>query len=73
MKKITCRQMGGVCDDVIERETPEEVMKKGHEHVQNATDEEHKQLSEKMKQLSDEDNKKWEEGFRKTWEETPDA
>lgn len=73
MKKFTCREMGGTCDAEISGETVEEVMQKGHEHVGGADDDEHNKLKEDMKSQGDEGMKQWEEGFRKKWDEKPDA
>lgn len=73
MKTITCRQMGGVCDEGISGETPDEVMNKGYAHVQNATDEAHKELMAKMQNISNEDLEGWKAEFQKTWDATPDA
>jgi hypothetical protein len=33
MKKMTCKDLGGTCDAEFTAETPEEMMKKGGDHV----------------------------------------
>jgi len=74
MKKMSCRDMGGDCDVVIEADTPEEMMEKGKKHVHDMAekgDETHKGLVEKMKAMTPENLKEWESGFQKKWEETP--
>ena len=33
MKTVTCKQMGGPCDTKIQGNTPDEIMHKGDDHV----------------------------------------
>ena len=73
MKKMTCREMGGVCDEAIEADTAEEMTQKGHDHVAQATDPDHIKLKEDMDASGEEGMAKWKEEFRKKWEEAPDA
>jgi hypothetical protein len=44
MKKMTCREMGGSCDTVIEGDTPEEMVANGAKHLSEMSekDEAHK-------------------------------
>ncbi|MEI6280807.1 MAG: DUF1059 domain-containing protein [bacterium] len=67
MKRITCREMGGPCDYIISTSTPEEMMKKGADHVGK----EHPAIAEQMKNMSYEENKEWEHSFMKTWRMKP--
>jgi hypothetical protein len=68
MKKFTCKEMGGVCDEVFEGETAEEVSKKGGDHVMSSTDEVHAPLKEKMANLPKEEMDKWWEWFKGEWD-----
>ena len=67
MKKFTCKEMGGVCDEVFEGENSKEVGKKGGEHIINSTDETHKEIKGKMVQSSNEDIQKWWTWFEGEW------
>lgn len=76
MKKMTCSDMGGVCDVEITGETPEEMMEAGKKHAHDAAeggDEAHGELVEKIKNISEEDFVAWEKGFREKFEAAPDA
>ena len=76
MKKMTCTDLGGMCDAEITGETAEEMMEAGKKHVHDAAeagDEAHAELVEKMKVISDEDYKKWEEGFREKFATADEA
>ncbi len=50
MKRLTCKQIGGVCDTILEAETPEEMTKVAAEHIAEKakTDPAHKQSSKEM-------------------------
>ena len=73
MKKFTCREMGGPCDEVFEGETAEEVSQKGMAHVQGAQDDEHKKLVADMDDQGEEGKAKWWENFQKQFAEKPEA
>lgn len=76
MKKITCKEMGGTCDAEIHGETAEEMMENGKQHVHDAAesgDEAHKEVVERMKQLSEEDHKKWVDEFTQKFDSLEDA
>lgn len=64
---MSCRDMGGPCDARMTAETPEEMMKKGGEHVKMSTDAAHMKIAEMMSDMSPEDNKKWTDDFMKKW------
>ncbi len=68
MKKFTCREMGGSCDESFEGETAKEVGDKGGQHIMSSTDESHKDVREKMAQSSEEDVKKWWDWFAVEWD-----
>lgn len=76
MKKITCKEMGGVCDTAITGETAEELMKNGKQHVHDVAeggDEDHKAVVERMKAISEEDYAKWSEDMVQKFDTLEDA
>ncbi|MDD5050724.1 MAG: DUF1059 domain-containing protein [Candidatus Pacebacteria bacterium] len=70
MKTITCRAMGGECDEPITGTTPEELMANGMKHLEKA----HPKMAADVKKMPKDDPmmKKWSEDFMKTWAGTPD-
>jgi len=60
---MTCKDMGGVCEELIEGETADEMMKNGKEHVHGADDEAHKEVVKKMETITDEEMAEWKKGF----------
>jgi predicted small metal-binding protein len=70
MKTMTCKQMGGMCDTQISANTPDEMMTKGMEHVEQA----HPEMAADIKKMDPKDPKmvKWQEDFNATWTATPD-
>jgi len=73
MKKMTCREMDGVCDAEIQGETAEEMMEKGKQHVHETQDEAHQGLVKEMENASEEDMAAWKKGFQEKYEAAPDA
>lgn len=73
MKKFTCREMGGLCDEIFEGETAEEVGEKGGQHVMGSTDEAHKPMREQMMHSSEEEKNKWWAWFKEEWEKKTHA
>lgn len=72
MKTITCREMGGTCDALIQGSTPEEIMVKGGNHVNEMAalgDEGHVKAKEMMDGAvnNPEALKKWQEQFMATY------
>jgi len=68
MKKFTCKELGGVCDEVFEGETHTEVGEKGGAHIMSSTDEAHKSMREHMAKTSEEDKNKWWDWFKGEWD-----
>ncbi|MFH1769648.1 MAG: hypothetical protein ABH833_03205 [Parcubacteria group bacterium] len=68
MKKFTCREMGGPCDEVFEGRSIDEVGNKGGQHIMTSTDELHKPMREQMAKSSREDKNKWWDEFNETWD-----
>lgn len=69
MKTLTCRQMGGMCDEKLTAETYEGILDVGMKHVELA----HPEMAENIKKMPKDDSMMvaWEKNFIKTWEETP--
>ena len=68
MKKFTCKEMGGVCDEVFEGKTYKEVGEKGGAHIMSSTDEAHKPLRERMVKSSEDDKNKWWDWLKGEWD-----
>lgn len=69
MKTITCRAMGGMCDEKLTADTYEGMMEVGMAHAQAM----HPEMAENIKKMPKDDPLMvaWEKDFMKTWEETP--
>ncbi len=75
MKKMTCKELDGVCDEEITGNTPDEMMKNSQEHAMSANDDAHKN---KMKQMGEihtdpETVKKWMDDFKAKFDALPYA
>ncbi len=66
---MTCREMGGTCDESMTSNTPEEMMEHGNAHVAAS----HPEILEQMKAMSTEEVDAWKAEFMKKWEATPDS
>ncbi len=73
MKTITCRAVGGPCDEAISANTAEEMMENSMAHVQGADDEAHKAASAEMAGMSDEQKAGWAENVKEQFANAPDA
>lgn len=73
MKRMTCGEIGGVCEEKITGVTFDEIAKKGYEHIAQAADEEHKKLKKQIDSTSDEDKKKWMEETAPKFDSAPDV
>lgn len=62
--------MGGMCDEPISGNTPEELMNVGMVHLEAM----HPEMAESVNTMPKDDPMmaKWNEDFMKTWESTPD-
>lgn len=74
MKTMTCRQMGGPCDEPIHGSTPEEMMNNGTAHVTSMDDEEHKKVLVMMDEMhkNPEAGKQWTDEFMAKYNELPE-
>ncbi|HEY0980288.1 MAG TPA: hypothetical protein VGE18_02675 [Candidatus Paceibacterota bacterium] len=70
MKKMTCRQMGGMCDEVIVAHTPDEMMEKGMDHLKVA----HPDMAKSVEAMPATDPLmvEWFETFQEEWDKTPE-
>lgn len=70
MKTITCRQLGGMCDEPISANSKDELMTKGMAHLEKA----HPKMAADVKKMPKDDPQmvKWQKDFDKTWNQTPD-
>jgi hypothetical protein len=73
MKKITCKEMGGVCDTPITGNTSDEIAKKGKSHVHSMNDDAHKALVEKMKGITEAELAEWKKMLDGKFGSAPDA
>lgn len=76
MKKTTCRDLRGACDQEITGVTPEEMGQHSHQHVMAmiaAGDEPHRQAMASMKALSPADQQQWYAEFAQRFPNLPDA
>ena len=67
---MTCKQMGGPCEEKIHGTTPDEMMENGTKHLE----EKHPEMAADMKKMAKDDPKmvEWQEKFNMDWEKTPD-
>ncbi len=74
MKKITCREIDGVCDTVIEGNTFDEILANRLWHINQSVDiyPEHRAVLKKMEFMSDNEKARWEEELRAKWNELAD-
>ncbi len=62
MKMMTCRQLGGPCDEKITGSTPDEMMANGMKHLEKA----HPQMAADVKSMPEDDPKmvEWSKKFQ---------
>ena len=68
MKTMTCRQLGGTCDQKITASSWDEIVKKMSRHVM----EKHPDVAKKMEQMHNQDPKEWGKEMKPKWDATPD-
>ncbi len=76
MKKTTCKNLGGACDEIIVGETAGEMGENSKQHVMKlvqAGDERHKKAMEEMMALGQEDQQKWYKEFEDSFDSFEDA
>ena len=76
MKKTTCNNLAGACDEVIVGETAAEMGKNSKNHVMQkvqAGDDAHKKAMEEMMAWSSEDQQQWYKDFEDSFDSLEDA
>lgn len=74
MKKATCKQLAGACDEIIIGESPEEIAENSKKHaMENANDPAHQQAMQDMMKMSEEEQQSWYKNFVDTFETLEDA
>lgn len=70
MKTMTCKQLGGMCDEQIQGATEDEMMGNGMKHLEVA----HPEMAESVKTMSPEDPMMvdWVAKFKADFAETPE-
>ena len=71
MKTITCRAMGGMCDEPITAGSVDEMLAAGMKHLEAP----HPEMAASVSAMPKDDPMmvKWSEDFMKTWEATPEV
>lgn len=75
-KKITCRQMGGPCDQEFTGDSVEEIVGKGAEHLNQMSekgDAEHKAAKDMMDNSDEAAKGEWFKKFGEIFASAPDA
>jgi len=76
VKKATCRDLRGACDEVITGETPKLMAQNARNHIEDKLDdgdEAHKQVVKKIMNLSRKEQKKWYAEFVDSFEDFEEA
>ena len=75
MKKLTCKELDGVCDTEITGETPEEMGENAANHAMSVNDEAHQAKMKEMGEMQKDPEvvKKWMDDFRSKFDSLPDA
>lgn len=76
MKKMTCRDFGGPCDEEVTGNSFEEIGNKCKEHVMErikSGDEAHQAAAAKMRDATPEEQASMMAEYRKKFDDTPDA
>ncbi len=69
VKILTCRQLGGACDQPLSAETWREMVQIMTAHVL----EQHPEVAEDMKRMHENDPKAWGREMKPKWDAAPDA
>lgn len=68
MKKFTCKEIGGVCDEAFEGATYREVGERGGAHIMSTTDEAHAKLRAQLAGASEAEKDQWWDWFKGEWD-----
>ena len=69
MKTMTCKQLGGACDEELSAETWDDMVKTMTKHVMGK----HPDVAEKMKKMHEEDPQEWGREMKPKWEAAPET
>ena len=69
MKTLSCKELGGKCDEKITAETWDEAVKKMTAHVM----ERHPDVAEEMKKMHERDPEEWSRKVKPKWDATPET
>lgn len=75
MKSMTCKQLGGACDEQFQAETFEEIAKLSKQHgteMFHKGDKSHLKAMENMRNMVPEEHEKWFEKKRKEFDALPE-
>lgn len=76
MKKTTCKNLAGACEETITGNTPGEMGENSRQHVMKmvqAGDEAHKKAMDEMMALSSADQQQWYKDFEDSFDSLEDA
>jgi predicted small metal-binding protein len=69
MKTMTCRELGGTCDQKLSANTWDEMVKAMTSHVLQK----HPDVAKQMEKMHSEDPKKWGRETKPKWDAAPEA
>ena len=69
MKTVTCKELGGTCDQKLSANPRSEMVKKMTQHVMDK----HPDVAEKMEKMHNEDSEKWGREIKPKWEAAPES
>ena len=69
MKIMTCRELGGTCDQQLSAESWDDMVQTMTAHVL----EKHPDVAESMKKMHEEDPKKWGREMKPKWDAAPEV
>jgi predicted small metal-binding protein len=74
MKTMTCKQMGGGCDEQIQGSTAQEMVTNGSKHLMESAVEEDKQARQMMEDMQNDPvaQKKWMDDFEQKFAQLPE-
>jgi predicted small metal-binding protein len=68
MKTMTCRELGGECDEKLSAQSWDEMVSTMTKHAQ----ENHPETVKKMEEMHKEDSQKWGKEMKPKWEAAPE-
>lgn len=67
-KSFTCKELGGVCNEVFTGADFKAVGEMGGKHIMESEDEAHADMKKQMMESSEEDKQKWWDWFQQEWD-----